>query len=253
MQKNLLKEKLANGRNVTGCILATPSASSVEILGMLGFDYVFIDCEHSILSAEDCEHLIRAAELNGITPVIRVRKNEPELMIRYLDAGAQGIVVPGVSNRKEAEAAVGAVRYYPHGSRGLSPGRSSDYGMKLSMKDYVEYANSQMVLFTSMENVEAVENIEEILSVDGLDGVLFGTSDLSQSLGLPGQGNHPTVQAAVEKALINGLKTGKPLGSVVRAGETPQDYFGKGYRNVLTTVNSLLISAGRAFVEQAKG
>jgi 4-hydroxy-2-oxoheptanedioate aldolase len=253
MYKNLLKEKLTKGGNVSGCLIHVPAPALVEILGMVGFDFAFIDCEHSPMTAADCEHLIRAADLCGITPLVRVPKNEQEMILRYMDIGAQGIIVPGVRNKEEAKQAVKATKYYPQGSRGLSVARSSDYGLKMVMKDYVEYANSQTVVFTSMENTDAVNNIEEILNVDGLDGVLFGASDLSQSLGYPGQLNHPVVQAAIEKARISGLKCGKPIGSVVRAGEVPNDYYRVGYRIVLTSIYALLAQSAKDFTKLAKG
>jgi 4-hydroxy-2-oxoheptanedioate aldolase len=253
MRKNLLKEKLLNGQKVIGCNISVCAPSLVEILALCGFDFVFIDCEHSPLDGTECEHLIRTSELYDITPILRVPANTAELMIRYLDMGAQGIVVPGVRNAQDARQAVRAVRYYPHGARGLAAGRAADYGLGLPMQDYIEYANEQMLLLPSMENMEAVENIEAIMATDGLDGLLFGTSDLSQSLGCPGQGNHPDVKAAVEKARRLCLKSGKPFGSVVRAGETPGDYYSAGYQIVLTTIPALLGNAARQFARLAKG
>jgi 4-hydroxy-2-oxoheptanedioate aldolase len=252
MYKNLLKEKLEAGKNVTGCLIQVPAPQLVEALAAIGFDFVFIDTEHTTLTIADVENLIRAADLTGITPVVRVHNNDQGLILRYMDAGVQGLIVPGVRNAEEAQRVVNAVKYYPEGKRGLSIGRASDYGLKMPMKDYIPYANSQTLVLPSMENIEAVNNIEEILAVENVDGVLFGTSDLSMSLGHPGEANHPEVVAAVEKALSNGLKSGKILGSVVRAGETPQDYFSVGYRIVMTNVYALLAQAGRNFVELAK-
>lgn len=249
MRKNLLKEKLDNKQRVLGCNISTCAPSLVEVLALCGFDYVFIDCEHATLGATECEHLIRTAELYNITPLLRVPMNQPELMIRYMDSGVQGIVVPGIRTKQEAERAVRAARYYPRGMRGLSPGRVSDYGLGgMSMSDYCAYANTQMLFLPSMEHIDMVNNIEEILNVDGLDGLLFGTSDLSQSLGCPGQGNHPDVQAAVEKARQACLKSGKPFGSVVRAGETPKDYYSKGYLSVMTTIPALLAKSAKELV-----
>ncbi len=248
MRKNLLKEKLDRKERVLGCNISTCAPSLIEILALSGFDYVFIDCEHASLDGTECEHLIRTAELYNITPLLRVPMNQPELMVRYMDSGAQGIVVPGIRTRQEAEQAVKAVRYYPQGMRGLSPGRASDYGLSGPMSEYCAYANSQMLFLPSMENIDMVNNIEEILAVEGLDGLLFGTSDLSQSLGHPGEGNHPEVQAAVERARQACLRSGKPFGSVVRAGETPEDYYSKGYLSVMTSIPALLGKAARELV-----
>jgi 4-hydroxy-2-oxoheptanedioate aldolase len=248
MEKNLLKEKLLSKQRVIGCNISVCAPSLVEILALSGFDYVFIDCEHASLDGTECEHLIRTAELCNITPILRVPMNQPELMIRYMDSGAQGIVVPGIRTKAEAEKAVQAVRYAPLGMRGLSPARASDYGLGMPMKEYCEYANSQMLFMPSMEHIDMVNNIEEILSVDGLDGLLFGTSELSQSLGHPGQANHPDVKAAVEKARLACLKSGKPFGSVVRAGEVPEDYYSLGYLSVMTSIPALLGKSAKDLV-----
>ncbi len=249
MRKNLLKEKLGNRQRVVGCNISTCAPSLIEVLALCGFDYVFIDCEHATLSGGEVETLVRTSELYGITPIMRVPINQAELMIRYLDCGIQGIVVPGIRTREEAERAVRAVRYYPRGMRGLSPSRVSNYGLDgVPLSTYCEEANEQMLFLPSMEHIDMVNNIEDILAVDGLDGLLFGTSDLSQSLGVPGQGNHPLVQAAVEKARQACLKSGKPFGSVVRAGETPGDYYGKGYLSVMTTIPALLAQSAKEMV-----
>ena len=248
MKKNLLKEKLDKKQRVMGCNISVCAPSLVEILALCGFDFVFIDCEHASLDGTECEHLIRTAELYNITPLLRVPVNQPELMIRYMDSGAQGIVTPGIHTKEDAENAVKAVRYYPQGMRGLSPSRASDYGLSMPMSEYCAYANSQMLLLPTMEHIDTVNNLEEILKTDGLDGVLFGTSDLSQSLGVPGQNNHPDVLAAVEKARQACLRSGKPFGSVVRAGETPEDYYGKGYLSVMTSIPPLLSKSAKELI-----
>ena len=251
MYDNSLKSKLASGQNVVGCIIQGALPALVEIAGLAGFDFVFIDCEHGPLSEGDCEEMIRAAEARRVTPLVRVRENNPELILRYMDVGAMGIIVPGIRNKEEAEKAVRAVKYYPRGDRGLSATRSSDFGL-VSMKDYVKYANEQTMVLTVVENPDAVKNIGEILSVDGLDAAIIGTSDLAQSLGYPGEGNHPEVKAAFDQALAGGLKTGKPIGSVVRGGETSKDYFERGLKITLTTSYGLLAVASKNFVSSSR-
>lgn len=253
MRKNLLKEKLLNKQKVVGCGITVCAPMLIEVLAMSGVDYVIIDYEHSALNLSDCEHLIRVAENANITPIVRVPMNEPQLMIRYLDSGAQGILTPGVANKAEAEKAAEAVRYYPRGMRGLGASRASGYGIGMPLNEFCEYANSQMLLILSMENIECVSNIEDILSVDGVDGLWFGANDLSQSLGVPGQTRHPLVREALEKARQACLKSGKPFGGVVRKGESPLDYYQQGYLSVLISVPSLLSSAAKDFVKLAKG
>ncbi len=251
MYDNKLKKKLAAGQNVIGCIVQGALPALVEIAGLTGFDFVFIDAEHGPLSEGDCEELIRAAEARDIVPLVRVRENNAGLILRYLDAGAMGIILPGLKNKAEAEAAVRAVKYYPRGERGLSGTRSSNFGLG-SMKEYVQYANEQTMVLTIIENPEAVANMAEILSVDGLDAAIIGTSDLAQSLGFPGEGNRPEVQAAFDRAVAGGLPTGKAIGAVVRGGETSQDYFSKGLTIALTTSYGLLAGASKSFVAASR-
>lgn len=251
MYKNSLKEKLQNKEKVMGCIIKG-WAPWVELCGKVGFDFVFIDAEHAPLSEQDCENLIRAAEVTNIIPLIRVRSNDAELILRYMDIGAMGIIVPGISNKEEAEAAVNAVKYYPLGNRGLSTTRASDYGLGMGLKDYVPFANAQTMVLTVIENIDGVNNIEEILNVEGMDGAIIGTTDLSHSLGVPGQAKNQIVQDAFDKALANGLKTGKAVGAVVRKGETPKDYFDIGCQIVLTTSYGLFNGAAKKFLESGR-
>lgn len=248
MYKNTLKEKLQKGQKVTGCIIQGALPPLVEICGLVGFDFVFIDAEHAPLSVRECEEMVRAAENRNIIPLIRVRKNDAELILRYMDIGAMGMIIPGIRNKEEAELAVRAVKYYPRGERGLSATRSSDFGLGMPMKDYVEYANRQTMVLAVIENADAVENIEEILEVDGMDGAIIGTSDLAQSLGYPGQGKNPVVIEAFKKALENGKKTGKPIGGVVRAGETAKTYFDQGCQIAVKSAYGIFAGAAKEFV-----
>lgn len=252
MYTNTLKEKLNNGERVVGSIVQGALPALVEISGLAGFDFVFIDAEHGPLTIKDCEELIRAAEVVGTIPLIRVRKLDTELILRYLDIGAMGIIVPGIQNKEEAEAAVRAVKYYPLGDRGLSGTRSSDYGLKMPMKDYVKFANEQIMVIPVIENKEAVDNIEEILSVDGIDAAIIGTSDLGQSLGYPGEGNHPVLTEAFNKIMEGGSKTGKPLGGVVRGGENANTYFSKGCQMAMKGANGIFAGAAKQFVTEAR-
>lgn len=246
--KNNLKLKLQTGEPAMGCIVQGALPALVEIIGLAGFDFVFIDSEHGPLSVRDCEDLVRAAEVRHIVPVIRVPENKPGVILRHMDIGAMGIVMPHVDNKEEAQAAVRAVKYYPQGERGLASSKSSDYGMGRPRAEYVIEANNETMVFAIVESKEAIDNIEEILSVDGMDAVLIGTSDLSQSLGVPGQVNHPAVEAAFERVLSLGISLGKPIGATVRGGETAKQYFDRGVSIALTTAYSLFKGAAKSFV-----
>jgi 4-hydroxy-2-oxoheptanedioate aldolase len=252
MKKNLLKEKLDKGLAVTGILMQEPSTQALEILGILGFDWVLIDCEHSPMSIETAAHLILVGELRGITPFVRVAENELETALRYLAVGAMGIVVPGVSSPEDVERAVAAVKYPPEGQRGLGPSRVSDFGLLQPLPEYVKMANREIMILGLVESREGVERIDEILRTNGLDGVLLGVHDLSNSYGVSGQIDHPLVEEAIERVLTAGKKAGKPVGAGVYRGTTPKALIDRGFRMVGTLVNTLVASAGRQFLESAR-
>lgn len=253
MKKNLLKEKLSKGGVAFGVIVQEPAAQIVEILGLLGFDFLYIDCLHSHMSLESVAQLVRAAELRGITPLVRVAQNVPEIILRYLDAGVMGIIIADMDNAEVARKAVRAVKYPPVGERGLSAVRAADFGLSGPLGDYVKIANAETMVSGVVESREGVEHIEEILGTEGLDSVSIGANDLSKSLGVPGQTSHPLVFEAMNKALAAGKKTGKTIGGLVRAGETPKQYMERGFRMISTTLFGLVSSSGRQFLQSARG
>lgn len=253
MKRNLLKAKLNEGKVAIGAIIQDPAPQIVEILGLLGFDWLFIDCEHSALTLQEVSRLIMAAELRNITPLVRVPQNLPEVILQYLDIGAMGILIPGLETAEDAEKAVQGAKYPPQGLRGLAGARCADFGLVMSLGEYVRGANEEIMVLGVMESVTGVENVERILETKGIDGVSIGTNDLSQSLGVPGQTNHPLVVGAVNRVLAAGRKCGKPVGGLVRGGETPKQYIDQGYRMVLTSVYGLLVGAGRQFLNSARG
>jgi len=252
MYKNLLKEKMRRREPVSGCMIQGFLPAFVEICGLAGFDFIFIDAEHGPLSPSDCEELVRAAEVRNTVPLIRVPNSEPDTILRFMDIGAMGIILPGVSTREEAERAVHAVKYYPQGNRGLNAVRASDYGMRKPLAEYVVDANQETVVLAIIENTAGIENLADILSVDGIDGVILGTSDLSQSLGVPGQGQHPRVQEAYHQFVTEGLKTTKAIGTVVRPGENAQEYLAAGLSILITSAYSLFGNEAKRFVSEFK-
>ena len=252
MYKNKLKEKMQRGELLTGCMVQGAFPALVVICGLAGFDFVFLDAEHGALSARDCEELVRAAEVRSAVPLVRVPNAAADTILRYLDVGAMGIILPGVSTKEDAEQAVRAAKYHPQGQRGLNAVRASDYGMTQSLADYVKEANRETIVLAIIENGHALENLPKILAVDGLDGVILGTADLSQSLGVPGQGQHPSVRAAYETFVAEGLKSGKTIGTVVRAGECAADYRAAGVSMLISSAYSLFGTAAKRFVTEAK-
>jgi len=253
MRKNLTKEKLRAGQVVAGVVVNESSPATVERLALIGFDYIFIDCEHSTLSEESVAQLVMAAELRGATSLVRVPLNIPELILRYMDAGASGVIIPGMDSPEAARTAVKAVKYQPLGERGLSGVRAADYGLTGPLGEYVKAANEETMVLGILEDQKGVSNIRAILETEGFDGVIIGTNDLSNSLGVPGQTTHPKVVEAIGKILEAGKATGKPIGGVLRPGETAQQYIDKGFQLLLTSAAGFLSGAAKAFIKSFRG
>ncbi|MDO9047631.1 MAG: aldolase/citrate lyase family protein [Methylobacter sp.] len=196
LQTNRLKHSLRNGKAVYGLLNSVPAPLLVEMLGYAGYDFVILDLEHVNTNPETLENMIRAAECAGLTALVRVPGMDAGAILRALDSGAQGIVVPHVQSRAEAKAVVSASRYHPLGQRGISGGRTTGFG-RLDLPTYFEQANAELLIAVMIEDRAGVENIDAIVSVPGIDLVLEGAIDLSQSYGVPGQAQHPEVQAAI--------------------------------------------------------
>ena len=181
MRNNLMRDRWTAGEAALGGWLAIPSAFSAEIVARCDFDYVCVDTQHGLNDYSDSWKMLQAVNLGSATPLVRVPWNEPGVIGKSLDAGARGIIVPMVNTRTEAEAAVRACRYAPEGSRSFGPARV----LRQEGPDYYAHANVDVAVIPMIETAEAVENVDDILSVPGVDAAYVGPSDLSLTLGLP--------------------------------------------------------------------
>ena len=213
MRENTLKQKLQDGKAAFGVMLTFPSAPMVEMLGHLGYDWILIDNEHGSVTVENSEDMIRAAELTGMAPIVRPVSNKPEIIAPFLDRGAWGVQIPHVNTAEEARAAVDAVKYPLQGHRGVfSGGRPGEYGFAGNTAEYVEDANRNTLVCLMIEEVGAIENLEEMVAVDGVDVFFIGSGDLSASMGYAGQQTHPEVQAMMERGITIIREGGKVAG-----------------------------------------
>ncbi|NUT13539.1 MAG: siderophore biosynthesis protein SbnG [Cupriavidus sp.] len=215
LQPNRLKAALAGGRDVFGLINSLPLPLMTEMIGYAGFDFVILDLEHAGVNPQTLENMIRAAECAGTTALVRVPWAAPDTILRVLDAGAQGIVVPHVCSRATAELAVDSARYHPLGKRGIAGGRTTGFGT-LALPEYMDRANRELMV-AMIEDRAGVDAIEEIVAVPGIDMVLEGAIDLSQSLGVPADAQHPAVQAAIRRIAQACQAEGVPFCAIPRA------------------------------------
>ena len=245
-----LRNHLKQGELVLGTILSLNSPDVAEILSEIGFDWLFIDAEHSTL---DPHHLGAIFQATGdtIPCVVRIPALDEIVVKKTLDAGAAGLLVPQVHNAEQAKQLVKWGRYYPAGSRGLGFGRAQGYGLKVG--EYLETANESILLSVQAESAEAVKNIESIVRVDGLDAVLVGPYDLSASMGLPGQIEHPDVKAAIQHVANVCKGAGMPVGIFGMTAEAVQPYIEQGFRFIVAGVDTVMLgNAARQLLAQLR-
>jgi 4-hydroxy-2-oxoheptanedioate aldolase len=234
---NAFKAALARGEQLIGvwCSLADPY--SAEIVAGAGFDWLLLDTEHSHADVATVLSQLQAVAPYPCSPVVRPPANDPVVIKRLLDADAQSLLIPQVESAEEARAAVAATRYPPTGVRGVSAlTRASRFGR---VKDYAELAHTELCVLVQVESRHALEQIEQIAYVDGVDGIFIGPSDLAASLGHPGDPNAPSVTEAVEAAIGRVRAADKPLGVL-----TTNPAFARRCIDLGTTITAVGVDVG---------
>ena len=250
---NRVKEKVARGEVAYGTLLSFPSTDLVRFYGLVGYVWIFIDAEHDSVSPETVSHLIEASHLVGMTPFVRVPESTPGTILRFLEAGAIGIIVPHLGNAEDARFAAAAVRYPPDGERGAgSTGRANDFGLIRTAAEYFALANEQLWVWGLVEDRPGIDALDDILSVKGLDVVGVGPGDLAMSMGMRGQSGHPDVRALVEQADRKIAKSNKILMSLVSTPDENRGAVERGAKLILTNATPVLARACRTFITDLK-
>jgi 2-dehydro-3-deoxyglucarate aldolase len=248
-----LKQKFINRELTIGSWITLGHPSIAEIMAKAGYDWLTVDMEHSAITLHQAQQLIQVIELAGSVPLVRVGKNDPNLIKRVMDAGAHGVIVPMVNCREDAEQAVSSVNYPPKGTRGVGLARAQGYGE--SFEEYKGWNDEESIVIVQIEHIKAVENLEDILTVDGVDGFIIGPYDLSGSLGVPGQFNHPDVVKAIEKAKEVSNRLGSLAGFHVippTVGEL-KEKVDEGYLFIAHSLDILFLGDGcRSSIEKIK-
>jgi 4-hydroxy-2-oxoheptanedioate aldolase len=249
--QNSAKEKIHRGEVALGVSLMFPAPQLVEMLAYAGFDWVLIDCEHGSIGLADVEVMAMAADAGGITAIARPRSNAAADIQSVLDRGVAGVQIPHINTRHDAERAVAAVKFGPGAARGLAAGTRPDrWGLGARMADFAARANARSLVCVQIEHQEAVANIGDILAVDGIDVFFVGPSDLSQSMGYPGEPGAPPVAQAIEASLAAIRAAGKAPGMPATA-ETLAAVIGRGCRYVYNHLPRILGAGARDFLAKA--
>lgn len=208
------KNKIKQKKCVIGSFMKTTDPAYIEIAGYAGYDFVIIDLEHGPSSIENAQNLVRAAQISGVVPIIRTQDNSEIAIQKALDIGAMGIQPPQINNAEQAKQAVRAAKYAPNGVRGVCRFvRASKYSSQ-DRDEYFKAANENLVIL-QLEGKSAIDNIDEILKVDGVDIYFIGPYDLSASLGVIGQVDHPEVHKAMKEIIAKASKRGIAVGTFV--------------------------------------
>lgn len=252
MKINRMKEKFARGEAALGCSVMFPSPQMVEMLGYAGFDWVLIDCEHGSIGPGDVELMCMAADAVGITPIGRPKSNASAEISALMDRGVMGVQVPHVNTAEDARRAVSAVKFGPGAGRGLAAGTRPDrWGLGAKMVDFATQANAQSLVCVQIEHEAALPNVDEILKVEGVDVFFIGPSDLSQSMGYPGNPTAPPVAKAIAETLAKIRAAGRTPGMPATA-ETLPDVLKNGCRYIYNHVPKLLGAGAAAFLKAGK-
>ena len=241
MKNTSIKKKLENGARLNGCWLEMFNPVASEIVAMCGYDIAMIDLEHSPAAFTDAISMMQAVSNHGCAPVIRASSSDSVDIKRALDIGPSGIMVPNVKNADEAKQVVASCRYGPEGNRGAAPGiiRATGYGADVSA--YFEFMASDFLLIAQIECREAVDEIEQIAAVDGIDMLFVGPSDLSASLGAIGQYDSTVFTTAFQRIEQQTLAAGKLLGTIPFPGYNARRLYEAGHTLVVSGTDTILL------------
>ena len=252
MNNNIMKEKLRSGKNVVGLFQNVINPNITEIMGLLGFDFVIVDGEHTTFNPNLAEEHFRAAELRNISSVTRIGQNDQQVIQKFLDAGSEGVLMPLINNKSDALEVVDSVKYPPIGKRGLASGRGSSYGIPQSVKEHVDHSNKETLVAIQIETTEAMENVEEISSIEEVDVLFFGPSDISSSFGIHGQINDPKVRDTISSLSKIAIGNGKSCGTIARDANDFKFYKEAGFQWFCSGVTNMMQTGMKEYLSELK-
>ncbi len=251
MPKNRLKALIGAGKPAIGTWISFADSFAVEAIAEERFDWMLIDTEHCPIGREGLRNILVALKGTSCVPVVRLTSNDPDYFKMALDLGAQGVVVPMVQSREDAERAVSACRYPPVGNRGIGPVRASRYFRHL--EEYLREANDEILLAVQVETPQTVENLENILDVAGLDAIFIGPADLAGCMGLAGQTAHPKVGSAITRIIQTARARHIPFGVPTWSPEEFMNYVARGATLLLLGSDlAFLMESARANLSKAR-
>lgn len=241
MNKKSLKFRLRSGQLTLGSWITIGNEIVAEIMAREGFDWLTVDIEHSAIELGMVQRLVRTIELNGCAPLVRVGENDANLIKRVMDTGAHGVIVPMVKTVEDARRAVAAVRYPPQGERGIGLSRAQGYGR--SFDKYRQWLAKESIVIAIIEHIDAIDNLEDILSVEGIDATMIGPYDISGSMGYPGEFTRKDVRDAIRRYMGTCRRLKKTAGFHVIAPDAASvnKKIAEGFRFLALSLDTLLL------------
>jgi len=255
--KNSMREKMLRGEKTLGTFFSLGSGSVAECLGLAGLDYMIIDTEHAAYDSLTVLEFARAAKLYGITPLARAQEISRPAILKLLDAGAMGLIVPCVNTTEEAELIVSYGKYAPQGQRGVAPSAGTDFWMadyaQQGLEHYFETCNRETLLIPQCETLGCLENLEKIVAIDGIDGIFVGPFDLSTAMGIPGQFYRSEFKEALRHIQAVCAEAGKPSIIYAASEASVLEAYDMGYNSVTYSTDAqMLIDSYRNALKNLK-
>ena len=251
VRKNLIKERLKKGENVIGTFIKSTDVTTVEVIGLCGYDFIIVDNEHTVMGKETMANILRVADASNLNAVVRIREVSEAQIRQALDTGAMGVMVPMTSTKREVQDVVAYAKYAPMGVRGYSAShRAAAYGF-MDAAEYAETANSETMVICYCETKSAIDNLDEMLSVEGLDIIFIGPFDLSQALGVTGNPAHPIVQNAIDEIAKKGRFAGKAVGTIASDPAQALNLYSRGIQYVCMSSDiNMIAQLGRRYMKE---
>jgi 4-hydroxy-2-oxoheptanedioate aldolase len=250
MRPSKIKAKLARREPVLVTSLALTDASLFELASLMGFDGIWLDLEHHAHSVETAATLMRAARVGSSDVMARPAKGEFMRLARLLEAGATGIMYPRCDNAQEARDLVTWSKFHPKGKRGIDSANADNPYCMMPLVPYVEYANDQTFLVAQIEDPAALEHVDEIAAVDGIDVLFFGPGDFGVLSGIPGQSEHPSYPAAIKRVAAAAERAGKAWGMPSGTPERTKELLDMGARFIATGADILMVKTGLESIQE---
>lgn len=254
---NIVKQKLSNSEAVLGTFFHMGSTAAMECLGISGLDYVIIDTEHGPFDVESAMEFIRVAELKGITPFARIKDITRSSILKMLDAGAKGLIIPCVETVEQVRNIVEYGKYAPVGKRGFIFSRVAEYGNSIdasSIDNYMRTCNENTMLIPQCETLGCLESIEEIVAIEGVDGIFVGPYDLSIAMNIPGQFDNPDFKKALIRIQEACKNASKPVFIFTGSADAAKSYIKEGYNGIAYNLDTAMyINAFKKAIKDIKG